>query len=50
MERREDLEENIAALDVTLSKEDIDELDRAFPVGAAFGLRYPEAHMPTLNR
>jgi aryl-alcohol dehydrogenase-like predicted oxidoreductase len=50
MERREDLEENVAAVDVTLSKEELAELDRAFPVGAAFGLRYPEAHMPTLNR
>lgn len=50
MERREDLEENVAAADIELSKDELTELDRAFPVGAAFGLRYPEAHMSTLNR
>ena len=50
MERREDLAENVEALDVALSKDDLAELDGAFPVGAGFGLRYPEAHMETLNR
>lgn len=50
MERRQDLEENVAALDVELSEDDLAELDRAFPVGGSFGMRYPDAHLPTLNR
>ena len=50
VERREDLEENAAATRIKLSKEDLGEIDCAFPIGAAFGLRYPEAHMHTLNR
>jgi aryl-alcohol dehydrogenase-like predicted oxidoreductase len=37
--------ENLAALDVRLTPEDIDSIAEAVPAGAAAGLRYPEAGM-----
>jgi aryl-alcohol dehydrogenase-like predicted oxidoreductase len=40
--RRTYLEQNVAALDVTLTSAEAAALDRAFPAGAAAGLRYPE--------
>jgi aryl-alcohol dehydrogenase-like predicted oxidoreductase len=45
--RRRYLEENVAALDLKLSPQDLRRLDEIFPQGAASGLRYPE-HMMTL--
>ena len=36
------LEQNVAALDVTLDADDLAKLDRAFPAGAAAGHRVPE--------
>ena len=48
-ERRRYLEENAAAADLTLSKQEMAELDTAFPVGAATGMRYPEFMMDILN-
>ena len=50
MERRKDLEENVAAAEIKLSKEDLADLDRACPVGAGAGSRYPEEEISTLNR
>ncbi len=47
--RRRYLEENAAAADLTLGKQEIAELDAAFPVGAATGMRYPEFMMKLLN-
>jgi len=44
------LEENVGALDVTLTKEELKEIDLAFPKGAASGSRYPEAAMKSVNR
>lgn len=44
------LEENVAALDVELTKDDLEALDEAAPVGAAKGDRYPAAAMAGLNR
>jgi aryl-alcohol dehydrogenase-like predicted oxidoreductase len=44
------LEENLAAADIRLSAEELRELDAIAPVGAAAGLRYPEANMKSLNR
>jgi len=44
------LEDNVGALKVALTPEDIKALDEAAPVGAAAGLRYPEAVMQTVNR
>ncbi len=46
--RRSYLEENAAAAEVELSAEEIDQLEQAFPAGAAAGDRYPD--MSTVNR
>src|ERR1051326_2867794 len=43
--RRARLEESVGALDVTLSADDVKRIGDALPVGAAAGLRYPEAQM-----
>lgn len=43
--RPEHLEENLAALDVTLSEEDISILNDAFSPGAVSGARYPEKQL-----
>ena len=43
------LEENAAALNVTLTKEELVHLDAIAPVGAAAGTRYPEATMARVN-
>jgi aryl-alcohol dehydrogenase-like predicted oxidoreductase len=47
--RRQWLDQNIAALDVTLSREDLNRLDSILPPGAAAGPRYHERGMATLN-
>jgi aryl-alcohol dehydrogenase-like predicted oxidoreductase len=47
--RRKYLEENVAALEVKLSAEDLRRIDEIFPTGAAAGLRYPEHMMNTVN-
>ncbi|MDH2444192.1 aldo/keto reductase [Amnibacterium sp. CER49] len=44
------LEENVAALEVTLTAEDLAEIDRVAPSGAAAGDRYAAQGMATLNR
>ena len=46
---RKHLEENLAALEIQLSKEDLARLDAVAPVGAAAGPRYPEATMKHVN-
>jgi aryl-alcohol dehydrogenase-like predicted oxidoreductase len=48
--RRTYLEENLGALEVTLTAEDLAEIDRIAPRGAAAGMRYPEAMMSFVNR
>ena len=48
--RRQYLEENLGALSVRLSAEDLARLDAACPPGAAAGPRYPEAMMQLLGR
>ncbi|WP_457092484.1 aldo/keto reductase [Microvirga sp. P5_D2] len=48
--RRRYLEENVGALDVTLTREDLDRIDRIIPAGAAAGTRYAAEGMKTLNR
>lgn len=48
--RRRYVEENAQAVDVTLSTEELEELNRAFPPGAASGTRYPEHMMSHVNR
>ena len=47
--RRTYLEENVAAAALQLSVEDLSDLAEAFPLGAAAGLRYPEAMMKSVN-
>jgi aryl-alcohol dehydrogenase-like predicted oxidoreductase len=48
--RRNYLEENLAALDIQLSSEDLRRLAEVFPQGAAAGLRYPENMMKAVNQ
>jgi aryl-alcohol dehydrogenase-like predicted oxidoreductase len=43
------LEENIAALELVLSEDDLKRIDEVVPQGSAAGLRYPEALMRTVN-
>jgi aryl-alcohol dehydrogenase-like predicted oxidoreductase len=47
--RRRYLEENLAALTITLSTEELAGLDRAFPLDAAAGTRYVESMMAAVN-
>jgi aryl-alcohol dehydrogenase-like predicted oxidoreductase len=44
------LEENVAAIEVTLGAEDLRRIDEIVPKGAAAGTRYPESGMATVNR
>src|SRR3984957_18553700 len=46
--RRERLKENVGALAVTLSEAELAQISDAIPVGAAAGLRYPEAQMKSV--
>jgi len=48
--QRKYLEENVAALEVQLSRAELQALEAIFPTGATAGLRYPEAVMQGLNR
>ncbi len=47
--RRKYLEQNIGALEVSLSRDELERIDRILPPGAASGERYHEAGMATLN-
>jgi aryl-alcohol dehydrogenase-like predicted oxidoreductase len=47
--RRKYLEENLAAVEIKLTPEDLARIDEVTPKGAASGTRYPEAMMPSLN-
>ena len=48
--RRTYLEENLGALDVVLSADDLARIDTALPPGRAEGTRYPQASMATVDR
>jgi aryl-alcohol dehydrogenase-like predicted oxidoreductase len=48
--RRKYLEENVGALDVELTPDDLRRIDEIAPKGAAAGTRYPEAMMATVGR
>jgi aryl-alcohol dehydrogenase-like predicted oxidoreductase len=48
--RRKYLEENVAAVDVTLDADELRSIDRIAPRGAAAGERYPEAAMRSIDR
>jgi aryl-alcohol dehydrogenase-like predicted oxidoreductase len=47
---RQHLEENVRATDIVLTPDDLAEIDRAVPPGAASGTRYPIGQMHRLNR
>jgi aryl-alcohol dehydrogenase-like predicted oxidoreductase len=47
--REKYLRENIGALDVTLTADDLAQIDAVFPAGAAAGTRYPEMMMNRVN-
>ena len=47
--RRSRLEENLGALEVRLSRAELEALERVFPLGAAAGTRYAPAGMATVN-
>ena len=47
--RRTHLEENLKAMDISLTAEDLAALDAAFPPGAAAGDRYPPDGMARVN-
>jgi aryl-alcohol dehydrogenase-like predicted oxidoreductase len=48
--RRTYLEENIRAVDIKLSAEDLEQIDEVAPRGVAAGARYHEAAMAAVNR
>src|ERR1700693_5508672 len=48
--RRKYLEENVAAIDVKVTEEDLRRIDEIFPTGAAAGQRYPEQMMKIVDR
>ena len=48
--RRKYLEENAAAVEIKLTKEDLARIDAVFPPDAASGQRYPEHMMALVNR
>ena len=48
--RVENLEDNVGALGVTLTKRDLEHIEAVFPKGVAAGERYLEGGMATVNR
>jgi aryl-alcohol dehydrogenase-like predicted oxidoreductase len=48
--QRQYVQENVGALDVAITPEDLERLDEIAPKGAAAGARYAEAGMATVNR
>ena len=48
--RRNYLEENIAAVSLTFTTEELQRIGDAIPAGSAAGTRYPERSMGSVNR
>ncbi len=48
--RRTYLEENIAAVEIVLTSEDLKRIDEIAPMGVASGDRYPTNMMSSVNR
>ncbi|MDQ3258590.1 MAG: aldo/keto reductase, partial [Acidobacteriota bacterium] len=48
--RRKYLEENVGAIKVEITPEELKRIDEVAPRGAAAGTRYPEASMAVVNR
>ena len=49
MARRTHLSENVAAVDIDLSDEELSLLNEIFALDAVAGTRYPEVQLPTLG-
>ncbi len=47
--RRDRLSEALGALDIDLTRDDLERIERALPAGSAAGERYPASHMRTLD-
>jgi hypothetical protein len=43
-------DENLGAVDVTLTHDDLDQIDAALPAGSTAGDRYPAQAMQAVNR
>jgi aryl-alcohol dehydrogenase-like predicted oxidoreductase len=50
VKRRDRLEENIAAVNLRLTEEELQRINEAAPIGVAAGTRYPEGGMKLVNR
>jgi aryl-alcohol dehydrogenase-like predicted oxidoreductase len=48
--RQKNLEENIAATEITLTAAELEQIEAIAPKGVASGDRYPAAHMSSVNR
>jgi aryl-alcohol dehydrogenase-like predicted oxidoreductase len=48
--RRKYLEQNVAAINIKLTRGDLARIDQVAPLGAAAGMRYPEATMARIDR
>ena len=48
--RRTYLEQNLGAVNIKLTEEDLNRIDQVAPKGAAAGMRYPEATMARIDR
>ncbi len=48
--QRQRLEENLGAIAIVLSDDDVRRIEEVAPIGVAAGTRYPEAFMHTVNR
>src|SRR3954453_15520997 len=47
--RRKYLEQNLAAINIRLTRDDLARIDQVAPMGAAAGMRYPEATMARID-
>ncbi len=48
--KRNHLEDNVGALEIELTREELAAIEEVFPMGAATGARYPEMMMPLLDQ
>jgi aryl-alcohol dehydrogenase-like predicted oxidoreductase len=48
--RRKYLEQNLTAINIRLTRDDLARIDQVAPMGAAAGMRYPEATMARIDR
>jgi aryl-alcohol dehydrogenase-like predicted oxidoreductase len=47
--KRSRVEENLKALEITLTPAELEEIDRVLPKGSTAGTRYAEQHMSAVN-